>query len=74
MNYNWNTFSKVLRILGYDQTPTTIHGYLYFNHAIYDKLILEKKNNYDEKTYLRYLALMKLRLPYFERIHNRCKE
>lgn len=74
MKYNWNTFSKVLRILGYDQVSTTTQGYLYFNHVIYDKIILEKKNKYDEKTYMKYLALMKLPLPYFEKIYGKCKE
>ncbi len=74
MNHNWNTYSKILRILGYKLLPTTSHGYLYFQHSSLGKITLEKKNKYDELTSMRYASLMRIALPYFEKIYNRCKE
>ena len=74
MKYNWHTFSKVLRILGFQQIPTQTHGYLYFNHTIFQKITLVKKDKYTDGELIKYLSVMKLPLPYFERIYNKCKE
>ena len=70
---NWHHFAKVLCSLGHKLVPHQVQGYLHFEHPAMKRLVLEKRNKYDDEQVDRYLGTIMLPRPYFEPIYKNCR-